>query len=214
MKQPYRALSPLALPPLTLPLCSLAALSLITSAHAAPARKPAAAKAAPSTAKATPAANNAIIPLPLNPILPPAQRLCSAKTTTGLGYTMLRPANGAKPAEADYVLVNYIGYLAATGAVFDQGVKASFPVAGVIPGFSQGLQMVAKGGIVRLCIPAAMGYGAQEAGPIPANSDLVFQVELIDYKTGAEIEAMRKARATATSEAAPADQQAAPAPQQ
>lgn len=155
------------------------------------------------------AATNDIIALPLNPTLPAGQRLCAAKTASGLGYTMLRPATGAMPTEADFVLVNYIGYLAATGAVFDQGMRAAFPVKGVIPGFSQGLQMMARTGIARLCIPAAMGYGAEASGPIPANSDLVFQVELVDYKTAAEIEAMRGDRETAP--AAPAE--AAP-PQQ
>lgn len=144
-------------------------------------------------AAAAPAATTDIIALPLNPILPAGQRLCAAKTEAGLGYTMLRPATGPKPTEADFVLVNYIGYLAATGAVFDQGMQAAFPVSGVIPGFSKGLQMIAKTGIARICIPAAMGYGGQASGPIPANSDLVFQVELVDYKTAAEVEAMRKA---------------------
>ncbi|NOW46961.1 FKBP-type peptidyl-prolyl cis-trans isomerase FkpA [Novosphingobium sp. SG751A] len=206
MKQLYRALSPLALP-----LYSLAALSLIAPVHAAaPAHKPAAAKTA-AAAKPALTANNGIIPLPLNPILPPAQRLCSTKTSSGVSFTMLRPATGPVPAEEDYVLVNYIGYLAATGAVFDQGMQATFPVAGVIPGFSQGLQMVPKGGVARFCIPAAMGYGAQAAGPIPANSDLVFQVELLDYKTGAEIETMRKARAAASAPAA-SEPAATPAP--
>ena len=138
------------------------------------------------------AATTDIIPLPLNPVLPAGQRLCAAKTASGLGYTMLRPAEGARPAEADFALVSYIGYLAATGAVFDQGVKSAFPVNGVIPGFSEGLQMIAKTGIARFCIPAAMGYGDQASGPIPANSDLVFQVELIDFKTPAELEAMRQ----------------------
>lgn len=171
-------------------------------ASAAPAHKAAAAKPA---AKAALKPSNDIIPLPLNPVLPASQRLCSAKTPDGLGYTMLRPATGPMPAAADYVLVNYIGYLAATGAVFDQGMRATFPVNEVIPGFSKGLQMIAKTGVARFCIPAAMGYGAQEAGPIPANSDLVFQVELIDYKTAAEVEAMRKARAAAEA-AAPAEQ--------
>jgi FKBP-type peptidyl-prolyl cis-trans isomerase FkpA len=136
-----------------------------------------------------------IIPLPLNPVVPAEQRTCTARTASGLGYTMLRPASGERPAESDFVLVNYIGYLAATGAVFDQAMHAAFPVGGVIPGFSQGLQMMAKTGIARFCIPAALGYGAQASGPIPANSDLVFQVELVDYKTAAEVEAMRKAPA-------------------
>src|SRR5262245_2298482 len=100
-----RALSPLA--PLTILLALTAPL-------------PAAAKAAAPPVKAT----TDIIPLPLNPVLPAGQRLCAAKTASGLGYTMLRPATGARPAAADVVLVNYIGYLAATGAVFDQGTQA------------------------------------------------------------------------------------------
>jgi FKBP-type peptidyl-prolyl cis-trans isomerase FkpA len=111
---------------------------------------------------------------------------------------MLRAASGAKPGGNDTVLVNYIGYLAATGAVFDQGMQAPLTVDGVIPGFSQALQMMGRTGIARICIPAALGYGAQASGPIPANSDLVFQVELLDFKTTAEIEDMRKAQAAGT----------------
>ncbi|MBV1688834.1 FKBP-type peptidyl-prolyl cis-trans isomerase [Novosphingobium sp. G106] len=168
----------------------LAPFAVLTLAMA-----PLPAAAATARALAAPAATTDIIALPLNPILPAGQRLCAAKTEAGLGYTMLRPATGSKPTEADFVLVNYIGYLAATGAVFDQGTQAAFPVSGVIPGFSKGLQMLAKTGIARFCIPAAMGYGPQGSGPIPANSDLVFQVELVDYKTAAEVEAMRKASA-------------------
>jgi len=157
----------------------------------------------PSAAADAVKATSEIIALPLNPTLPAGQRLCAAKTASGLGYTVLRPATGAKPAAADFVLVNYIGYLAATGAVFDQGMQAAFQVNGVIPGFSEGLQTVAKTGIVRFCVPAAMGYGAESSGPIPANSDLVFQVELLDYKTAAEVEAMRNG-AAAPAPAAPA----------
>lgn len=188
------------------PVVVLSLAVAVPSALAAPARKAAAAKVAPApVVKAT----TDIIPLPLNPVLPAGQRLCAAKAPSGLGYTMLRPAAGAKPAKEDYVLVNYIGYLAATGAVFDQGMGSAFPVSGVIPGFSEGLQMMAKTGVARFCIPAAMGYGAQESGPIPANSDLVFQVELVDYKTAADVAEMRKARAAdpaAAGEAAPAPQ--------
>jgi len=140
-------------------------------------------------------ADNNIIPLPLAPIVPAAQRLCTARTPSGLGYTKLRLGSGAKPAADATVLVNYIGYLAATGAVFDQGMQTPMPIGQVIPGFSQGLQLLAKGGIARLCIPATMGYGTQASGPIPANSDLVFQVELLDFKTAAEMADMTKARA-------------------
>ena len=179
-------------------------LALPLSAGAATPKKARPRVAAPKPA----AANTSIIPLPLEPVVPPAQRLCTERTPSGLGYTMLRPASGPKPAADATVLVNYIGYLAATGAVFDQNMRSPMPVSGVIKGFAEGLQMAGRTGVVRLCIPAAMGYGAEATGPIPANSDLVFQVEILDFKSAAEIEELRKARAAEP--AAPKD----PAPQQ
>lgn len=179
---------------------ALLLLSLLATAGAATGQVR---KAPPRTVATKPAADAGIIPLPLTPIVPAAQRTCSARTTTNLGYTVLRPATGAKPAADATVLVNYIGYLAATGAVFDQNMQMAMPVADVIPGFSQGLQMTGKGGVMRLCIPAALGYGAQASGPIPANADLVFQIEVLDWKTAAEIDAMRKAGSPATSPVTP-----------
>ena len=170
-------------------LAPLLVLPALMAPVPAAARKATAARTVPPLPRAT----RDIIALPLNPMASVGQRLCAAKTPTGLGYSILRPASGPMPAATDFVLVNYIGYLAATGAVFDQGMRATFPVNGVIPGFAKGLQMMSKGGIARFCIPAAMGYGAQGSGPIPADADLVFQVELVDYKTAAEIEAMRGA---------------------
>ena len=175
-------------------------LAIVLPASGATVRKRAPAPAAPNTA---------IIPLPLNPIVPAGQRLCSATTPTGLGYTVLRAGSGTMPAKSDVVLINYVGYLKATGAVFDQNMRAPLPVDGVIPGFSQGLQMMARNAVVRFCIPATLGYGAQASGPIPANSDLVFQVELLDYKTAAEVEQMR-AEPPAAAAAAPAPQPATP----
>lgn len=160
---------------------------------------PALAIAAPTAQAAKPVAQTPatatgnIIALPLNPVVPAGQRVCTAKTASGLGYTLLRPATGAKPAASDFVLVNYIGYLAADGTVFDQGMRSAFAVGDVIPGFSEGLQTLTRGSVGRFCIPAAMAYGAQESGPIPANSDLVFQVELVDFKTAVEVQEMRKA---------------------
>lgn len=147
--------------------------------------------AAPKPAEA----NGGIIPLPLNPIVPAAQRTCDSRTPSGLGYTVLRAADGPKPTADDTVLIDYIGYLAANGEVFDQNMHTPLPIGQVIKGFAEGLQLTGKTGVVRLCVPAALGYGAEAAGPIPANSDLVFQVELIDFKTAAELEEMRKAQA-------------------
>lgn len=119
-----------------------------------------------------------IIPVPLKQIIPVKQRACSAKTASGLGYLELRAGAGARPAASDQVTVNYIGYLATTGEVFDQGENAQFRVGGVIDGFAEGLQLMPKGSVYRFCIPSALGYGPDGTGPIPANADLVFQVEL------------------------------------
>ncbi|MFM5886416.1 MAG: FKBP-type peptidyl-prolyl cis-trans isomerase [Novosphingobium sp.] len=130
-----------------------------------------------------PAAPRQIIPLPLKQIIPAAQRQCSAKTASGLGYRVLRGASGPKPVGDATVTVNYIGYLAATGEVFDQGMESAFPMQRVIPGFSEGLALMPAGSIYRLCIPARLGYGDKSTGPIPPNADLVFQVELIPNLT-------------------------------
>ncbi|MFM5907214.1 MAG: FKBP-type peptidyl-prolyl cis-trans isomerase [Novosphingobium sp.] len=150
--------------------------------------------AAPAPAPA-PAPASPIIALPLNPVVASDKRGCTAKTASGLGYTVLRPgaAGAARPTMNDVVLINYIGYLAADGAVFDQAMQTPMGVADVIGGFGEGMTLAAKGSVVRLCIPSALGYGAQGTGPIPGNADLVFQVELIDFKSKAELEAMRKA---------------------
>lgn len=158
---------------------SLLALPALAAAAAPPAAKPAAAPV------------NEILPVPLNPVVPASQRVCTAKTASGLGTRMLRDGTGAKPGAGDFVLVNYIGYLAADGTVFDQNVTQAFSTGAVIKGFSEGLLLMNKGSVWRFCIPAAMGYGDKAAGPIPANSDLVFQVELVDSKTEAEVTAMR-----------------------
>jgi len=170
--------------------------------------------AAPVRQAAAPAVSSAILPVPLMPVVPAGQRLCSAKTASGLGTAMLKPsAQTERPAKADYALVNYIGYLAADGRVFDQNTAAAFPVDGVIPGFSEGLQLMTKGSIWRFCVPAALGYGAKGAGDaIPANADLVFQAELVDFKTAAEIEKMRAAAAATQPGAEPGAAVPPPAP--
>lgn len=187
----------------------LAASALAAPVAAAPVKR----AAVPAARSAAAALSTAILPVPLMPVVPAGQRQCSAKTASGLGTLTLKPsADAAHPAKGDYVLVNYIGYLAADGRVFDQNTAAAFPVEGVIPGFSEGLQLMAKGSTWRFCVPATLGYGAQGAGEtIPANADLVFQVELVDYKTAADVEKMRAAAAAAGQPGADG-QPATPAP--
>lgn len=161
------------------PIARLVLTALATTALAAPALA-----ATKPVRRPAPAPVPQIIPLPLKQIIAPAQRLCTAKTASGLGYRVLRAATGAKPVGDATVTVHYIGYLATNGEVFDQGMESSFPMKGVIPGFSEGLAMMNQGAVYRLCLPAKLGYGDKGAGPIPPNSDLVFQVELASAKAG------------------------------
>jgi FKBP-type peptidyl-prolyl cis-trans isomerase len=109
----------------------------------------------------------------------PSTLVCKTDTTSGLGFQVLKAGKGAMPALSDTVKVDYIGYFPKTGKVFDNGGGVEFPVAAVVPGFSEGLQMMQPGGSYRLCIPSRLGYGKRPVGPIPGNSDLVFHVRLI-----------------------------------
>lgn len=111
----------------------------------------------------------------------------------GLDVETVKAGTGAMPMPSDYVLVNYVGHLA-SGKEFDRGERVPIPVQGVIPGFSKALQQMQKGGKYHVYIPARLAYGAseqrnQQTGEvsIPANSDLVFDIELVDFKSGAEV---------------------------
>jgi FKBP-type peptidyl-prolyl cis-trans isomerase FkpA len=111
----------------------------------------------------------------------------------GLEVDTVKVGAGAAPTASDYVLVNYVGHLA-NGKEFDRGEHVPIPVQGVIPGFSKALQQMQKGGKYHVFIPARLAYGAQEQRnqmtgevSIPANSDLVFDIDLIDYKSAADV---------------------------
>lgn len=115
---------------------------------------------------------------PAKPVL-----TCKIKTPDGLSYTILTAGKGERPGTDARVEVNYSGRLASDGSEFDSGAGAKFKVGGVIAGFAQGLKLMQPGGKYRLCIPAALGYGADGAGSIPANADLVFEVDLLSFTT-------------------------------
>ncbi len=104
-------------------------------------------------------------------------------TASGLKYKILRGSGGAKPSQASTVTVNYRGWLD-NGKVFDSsydsGSAATFGLGQVIPGWTEGLQLVGEGGMIELEIPSDLGYGPQGAGgDIPPNATLHFIVELI-----------------------------------
>lgn len=108
-------------------------------------------------------------------------------TESGLKYRILRKSDGKKPTAADSVTVHYKGWLD-NKKIFDSSYrrdeKISFPLNRVIPGWTEGMQLVGVGGMIELEIPAKLGYGARDVGGglIPANSTLHFIVELYEIK--------------------------------
>ncbi|MCL4156484.1 UNVERIFIED_CONTAM: hypothetical protein GTU68_043820 [Idotea baltica] len=106
-------------------------------------------------------------------------------TESGLQYEILREGKGAQPEESSTVNVHYKGTLI-DGTVFDSSYErnqpADFPVAGVIPGFSEGLLLMKEGGQYKFTIPSEIAYGEQGPATIGPNQVLVFEVELIAIK--------------------------------
>jgi FKBP-type peptidyl-prolyl cis-trans isomerase len=118
------------------------------------------------------------------PKAPPKPVLtCKVKTPEGLSYTVIKPGKGDKPTADARVIVNYSGRLASDGKEFDSGKDTKFKANQLIPGFTQGLLMMQAGGKYRLCIPSKLGYGEAGVGDIPANADLVFEVDLLSFTT-------------------------------
>lgn len=105
---------------------------------------------------------------------------------SGLQYKILSEGTGKSPAKEDTVTVNYRGTLI-DGTEFDSSYKrgepATFPVGGVIPGWTEALQLMKEGAKWQLFIPADLAYGERGAGPvIEPNSALLFEVELISIQ--------------------------------
>ena len=107
-------------------------------------------------------------------------------TASGLQYEVLREGDGKKPGATNTVEVHYEGRLI-DGKVFDSSYQRketiSFPLNRVIPGWTEGLQLMPIGSKYRLYIPSELGYGARGAGgDIPPNAALIFDVELISIR--------------------------------
>ena len=101
------------------------------------------------------------------------------KTASGLQYQILQEGQGPTPAATSQVTVNYRGSLI-DGTEFDSGETISFPLDRVIPGWTEGLQLMKEGAKYRFFIPADLAYGERGAGgSIPPNAALIFDVELV-----------------------------------
>ena len=109
-------------------------------------------------------------------------------TASGLQYKVLKEGSGPSPKETDTVVTNYRGTLI-NGTEFDSSYKrnepVTFPVNGVIKGWTEALQLMKKGSKYELFVPAELAYGPRGAGQdIGPNETLIFEVELLDIKPG------------------------------
>ncbi len=106
-------------------------------------------------------------------------------TPSGLQYKVIKEGTGKTPKATDTVTVQYKGTLV-NGTEFDSSYKrgqpATFPVSGVIRGWTEGLQLMKEGAQWQLFIPPELAYGEQGAGPIGPNATLIFEVELVSVK--------------------------------
>ncbi|MBB3228470.1 FKBP-type peptidyl-prolyl cis-trans isomerase FkpA/FKBP-type peptidyl-prolyl cis-trans isomerase FklB [Luteibacter sp. Sphag1AF] len=110
-------------------------------------------------------------------------------TASGLQYEVIQAGTGQRPGPSDTVSINYTGTFV-NGEVFDasaahkdaehpNGAPATIPLASVIPGFREGLQLMQVGGKYKLFIPAAIAYGAKPENGFPPNATIIFEVELL-----------------------------------
>lgn len=118
----------------------------------------------------------------------------------GVAYAAMPPAvqvqtltagSGDSPTMDDVVLINYKGTLP-DGKVFDQANQVPMALGEVVPGFSKALVKMQRGGKYKVEIPSSLAYGDKAVGDIPANTDLTFEIELLDFKSRAEIEQQQR----------------------
>ena len=108
-------------------------------------------------------------------------------TDSGLMYQVLTPAEGEKPNDSDTVEVHYKGTLidgTQFDSSYDRNETATFPLNRVIPGWTEGVQLMPVGSKFKFVIPPELAYGGQDTPTIPAHSTLVFEVELINIGNG------------------------------
>jgi len=121
----------------------------------------------------------------MGPDIPPNSTLLfdvELKKIQRVGLKVLKKGSGAAAKGGDEVAIEYVGTLKSNGTQFDasNGKPIRFQLGGgVIPGFTAGVLGMKLGEKRRITIPSELGYGERAVGPIPANSDLVFQIELV-----------------------------------
>jgi FKBP-type peptidyl-prolyl cis-trans isomerase len=117
-------------------------------------------------------------------------------TASGLQYEVEKEGTGPKPKATDTVKVNYLGTKidgTKFDSSYDRGQPATFPLNGVIKGWSEGLQLMPVGSKYKFYVPADLAYGENAPGPIGPNATLIFEVELLGIEDAAKAAAAKPA---------------------
>lgn len=109
-----------------------------------------------------------------------ANNITATKDPSGIYYQVITPGTGAYPTVNSKVTVNYTGKLL-NGIVFDSGNLPSTALSTLVKGWQYGIPHINTGGRILLLIPSALGYGNTTQGSIPANSVLIFTVDLTGF---------------------------------
>lgn len=116
------------------------------------------------------------------------------KTASGLYYEIIKEGSKEMPKESSNVKIDYVGKLI-DGVEFDsskkRGQPATFNLGQVIPGFKEGLQLIGKGGTIRLYVPSELAYGDNPLPGIPAGSTLIFEVDMLDIPADNDAKAVK-----------------------
>ena len=129
------------------------------------------------------------ITVPANEILAVEQYLTdnnitgAVKSEDGFYYKITEPGGGSSPSLCSNVSIFYTGYLT-SGTIFDgtSTAPASFTLNQLISGWQLGVTLLKKGGRMMLYLPPSLAYGSRSTGPIPANSVLIFDIKLVDFR--------------------------------
>ena len=111
-----------------------------------------------------------------------AKSITATQDSRGFFYTIVAPGTGANPSLSSYITVKYSGSLE-NGSVFDAPAgNKIFLLSGLIPGWKLGVPLIKKGGSIKLYLPPSLGYGCSAQSTIPAGSNLIFSIDLIDVQ--------------------------------
>jgi FKBP-type peptidyl-prolyl cis-trans isomerase FkpA len=112
-----------------------------------------------------------------------ANSINAVRHSSGMYYQIVNPGSGPTPTVNSVVSARYVGKLT-DGTIFDSQTvnPVSFPLGNTILGWQLGIPLVQKGGTIKLIIPSSLGYGCTGQGPIPGNSILYFEVNVVDVQ--------------------------------